>query len=82
MLLISDNGKLARHAFAYLDELENFTFKFQPGFDDATVYPGILPWQNTGNITSIVQCCYRWYTLGWNCYDANQLLQNWACNYF
>ena len=28
--------------FAYVDRTENFTFTFQPGFDDSDVYPGML----------------------------------------
>ena len=37
---LSGNGDLERKPFAYLDGQDNYTFTFEPGFNDSTVFPG------------------------------------------
>ena len=39
--LLSDDGNLDRQPFAHLDRQDNYTFTFEPGFNDNTVFPGI-----------------------------------------
>ena len=38
---ISENGNLTRQRFAYLDRTDNYTFTFEAGFDDSSVFPGV-----------------------------------------
>ena len=33
-------GQLVKTYFAHVDKAENFTFTFEPGFDDSDIYPG------------------------------------------
>lgn len=35
-------GQLVKRQFAYVDETANYTFVFDPGFDDNDIYPGEL----------------------------------------
>ena len=36
------NGSITRESFAYLDRTANYTFVFEPGFNDKEVFPGII----------------------------------------
>ena len=36
------NGSITRERFAYLDRTSNYTFVFEPGFNDKEVFPGII----------------------------------------
>ena len=38
----SGDGNLTRQWFAYLDRTDNYTFTFEPGYDDSRVFPGEL----------------------------------------
>ena len=37
--LLSD-GELVKKDFAYVDESDNFSFTYKPGFDDVEIFPG------------------------------------------
>ena len=36
------NGNITRERFAYLDRTANYTFVFEPGFNDKEIFPGIF----------------------------------------
>ena len=49
-----ENGNITRERFAYLDRTANYTFVFEPGFNDHEVFPGKLSVQAHNII--IIQC--------------------------
>ena len=40
--LYSESRNLTRQWFAYLDRTDNYTFTFEAGYDDSSVFPGVL----------------------------------------
>ena len=44
-----ETGNLTRQRFAYLDRTDNYTFTFEPGFNDDFVYPGKNKNKNKNN---------------------------------
>lgn len=79
-----ENGNITRERFAYLDRTANYTFVFEPGFNDHEVFPGKLSLQAHNIIIVQYQCVtttimsYRWSSIGWYTGSCHPYTSNWT----